>query len=271
MHYSPLRYPGGKAFLKSEFERILSHIELDKPVYVEPYAGGAGAALALLFADKVSSIVINDYDKAIFSFWKAATEDSERFVNKIHTVPVTIKEWNKQKRIYEKKTADTFTLGFATFFLNRTNHSGVMNAWPIGGINQTGNFKIDARFNREDLARRIRKIGEHANRITVSKKDGIVLTREYLKQPNTFIYLDPPYFEKGAMLYFRNYETKDHKSLADLLNKNADKYWVLTYDEKSAIRDLYKGRDRSRLRLSYRVRGARVASELMIFSDTTKV
>lgn len=268
--YSPLRYPGGKAFLSKELERVLSVVGLNKPTYVEPYAGGAGAALALLFSDKVERIVINDLDSAIYAFWKSVTEESERFARKIIRTPVTIAEWKKQREIYLDEKADMFARGFATFFLNRTNRSGVMNAWPIGGIEQTGNYKINARFNKKALAVRIRKIGRYKSRIDVRNEDGIQLTMKYLSRNNTFIYLDPPYFKKGALLYLNSYDEADHKKLANLLNKNTKRYWVLTYDWIQQILALYPKRTRKRLHLKYRVRDSeevRDAREVMIFSD----
>src|SRR3989344_8832618 len=165
--YSPLRYPGGKAFLAKEFERILEVIKLNKPIYIEPYAGGAGAALTLLFEGKVKKIVINDLDVGIYSFWKSVTEKSEKFAKKIITTPVTIFEWKKQKKIYLDENAKIFERGFATFFLNRTNRSGVLNAGPIGGKDQSGNYKINARYNKNNLAERVRKIGQYKNFIKV--------------------------------------------------------------------------------------------------------
>jgi DNA adenine methylase len=268
---SPLRYPGGKAFLASEFERILAEIGMDRPTYVEPYAGGAGAALTLLFAGKVRNIVINDYDKAIYSFWRAVTEESGRFAKRVLSTPISVSEWKKQRKVYEDESTGFFERGFATFFLNRTNRSGVMNAWPIGGLNQSGNYKIDARFNRKDLAARILKIGEYRGQITVLNEDGIALTKKYLKKENTFIYLDPPYFKKGAMLYLNHYVKGDHEDLAELLNANPQKDWVLTYDQRKVIRNLYPERNRRQLSLKYRVHDSKKAHELMIFSDTTFV
>jgi len=264
---SPLRYPGGKAFLTDDFAKIIKLVGLGKPTYVEPYAGGAGAALSLLFSDKVKRIIINDLDKAIYAFWKSAVEKSERFAHKILTATLTIAEWKKQKGIHSNDSAALFERGFATFFLNRTNRSGIMNAWPIGGIKQNSTYKIDARFNKKNLADRIRKIGEYRNRIEVLNEDGIQLTKKYLVKNNTFIYLDPPYFKKGAMLYLSHYNEEDHNELARLLNENANRHWVLTYDEVAKIRDLYPARPKKRLSLQYRVRDSHKARELMIFSD----
>lgn len=268
--YSPLRYPGGKTFLASELDRMLGIIDLNKPTYVEPYAGGAGAALYLLFSDKVEKIVINDYDKAIYSFWKAVTEQSELFVQKILNTPVDIAEWKKQKRIYGDENASFLDRGFATFFLNRTNRSGVMKAGPIGGIDQGGNYKIDARYNKKDLIKRIVKIGEYKDRIEVFNEEGIKLVTKYIEQPNTFIYLDPPYMKKGEMLYMDLYEDADHERLANLLNKNSKSHWILTYEEMSRVRFLYKDRKRKRLSLNYGVHDSlkiRKARELIVFSD----
>lgn len=273
-YHSPLRYPGGKTFLASEFQRIIEIIGLNKPTYIEPYAGGAGAALSLLFANKVKRIIINDLDDSIYAFWKSVQEKPERFARKILITPVTIKEWKRQKQIYLDENANTFEKGFATFFLNRTNRLGVMNGGPIGGKDQAGSYKVNARYNKKDLAARIRKIGEYKSRIEVLNEDGIQLTKKYLGKANTFIYLDPPYFKKGAMLYLNHYGEAEHKKLAGLLNKNADRYWVLTYDEVAQIRNLYPDRNRKRLALKYSVYDSnmvREARELMIFSDKMSV
>ncbi len=135
-HYSPLRYPGGKTFLFPFFDKIIKENTLEKITYVEPFAGGAGAALALLFLEKVDHIVINDFDKAIYSFWKSAIFESTKFIKKIYSTPITINEWEKQKAIYSNSRALRFERGFATFFLNRTNVSGILNGGPIGGKNQ---------------------------------------------------------------------------------------------------------------------------------------
>jgi len=272
--YSPLRYPGGKNFLVPELEKIIKLIGINNPIYIEPYAGGAGAALALLFMGRVERIIINDLDEAIFAFWKSVTEKSEQFVRKIIKTPITITEWKKQKEIYLNKNVDLFKKGFATFFLNRTNRSGIMNAGPIGGKNQDGLYKIDARYNKKNLAVRIRKIGRFRDRILVLNEDGIKLTKRYLNKENTFIYLDPPYFKKGAMLYLNHYKEDNHIELADLLNTNANDYWVLTYDEVAKIRDLYPNRERKRLALKYNIYDScrvREARELMIFSDSVSM
>ncbi|MFH1825048.1 MAG: DNA adenine methylase [Candidatus Firestonebacteria bacterium] len=270
-HYSPLRYPGGKTFLFSFFDKVIKKNGLGNITYIEPFAGGAGAALALLFLEKVEKIVINDLDKAIYSFWKSAIFDSEKFIKKIFSTPISIKEWRKQKLIYKNPKSDCFDLGFATFFLNRTNISGIVNGGPIGGIQQKGKWKIDARFNKEKLAERIRQLSLYKNRISVFNRDGVDLMKGYLNKKNVFIYLDPPYYEKGATLYLNHYKKEDHEVLAKLLNCNPDAFWLLTYDNKKEIKSLYPERKIANFSLNYNAYESYKGKEILISSDALVV
>jgi DNA adenine methylase len=106
-----------------------------------------------------------------------------------------------RERVPPSSPADELELGFATFYLNRTNRSGILNANPIGGLKQTGRWKIDARFRRADLVTRIRLIGRYRNRIEVEGRHGNDVSQDFLRRPRTFLYIDPPYLTKGAKLY----------------------------------------------------------------------
>jgi DNA adenine methylase len=266
-YYSPLRYPGGKTILFPFLVKKIEESGLHDVTYVEPFAGGAGAALALLFNEVVDHIVINDLDKAIYAFWRSAIFESERFIQKIEHTPVTVKQWRKQKAIYESRRPNRFDLGFATFFLNRTNRSGILNGGPIGGLDQTGKWKIDARYNKKALIQRIRDIAEYKGRITVTNEDGVDLISRYLRKKNVFVYLDPPYFEKAADLYLNIFQEKDHARLAKKLNAHSDATWLLTYDNQLAIRKLYTERTVVDFSLSYNAYESRRGEELMILSD----
>ena len=46
LHFTPLRYPGGKAKLADYVKALLKENRLLDGEYVEPYAGGAAIALA---------------------------------------------------------------------------------------------------------------------------------------------------------------------------------------------------------------------------------
>ena len=266
-YFSPLRYPGGKTFLFPFFDKMIKQVGVRNTSYIEPFAGGAGAALALLYLEKVDNIVINDLDKSIYAFWKSAIFKSEKFIKKILSTPVTVKEWKKQKSIYKNEESNLFNRGFATFFLNRTNMSGILDAGPIGGISQNGKWKIDARFNKKKLIEKISQLGLYKNRIKVFNKDGLKLLKEYVDKKNTFFYLDPPYFEKGAALYLNHYKKEDHEALAKELNNNPNIFWLLTYDNNNEVRLLYRNRNIINFSLKYNAYEARVGKEVMILSD----
>jgi DNA adenine methylase len=253
------------------FDKVIKENGLKNVTYIEPFAGGAGAALALLFLEKVDKIVINDLDRAIYSFWRSAIYNSNKFIKKIDSTPVTIKEWHRQKAIYSNSKSKEFELGFATFFLNRTNVSGILNGGPIGGVKQKGNYKIDARFNKVKLIEKIHQLSSYKNRITVVNEDGVKLIHKYLNKKNAFIYLDPPYFEKGAALYLNHYKKDNHEMLAEQLNKNADAYWLLTYDDKKEIKALYENRKVVKFTLNYNAYESRKGKEIMIMSDALAV
>ncbi len=267
--YSPLRYPGGKTGLMGFFRKLIRTNRLHDVTYVEPYAGGAGAALGLLISGQVERIVINDLDPAISAFWKAAIYQHTAFSEKVRDVQLSVDEWQRQKDIYRNRDShDLLEVGFSVFFLNRTNRSGVLNAGPIGGLDQTGNYKIDARFNRETLLERIRLLGLYRSRIEVTAEDGVKTVERHINNPNTLVYADPPYFEKGSSLYLNSFGKHEHQALADCLNSSASGRWVLTYDNVREITELYSKRRRIEFSLSYSVHSAKKATEIMIFSDS---
>jgi DNA adenine methylase len=266
---SPLRYPGGKAALYPRLREIVRVNSMTSGTYVEPYAGGAGAALGLLVTDQVRRIVINDLDPAVYAFWRATKEDAAAISRMIHKVDLTVSEWSRQKEIYLTAPRDEyFKLGFATFYLNRTNRSGVLNGGPIGGMDQTGKYKIDARFNRETLSERFRLISLHAKRITVTNADGITLIKKYSKADNVLIYADPPYFEKAGSLYLNSFTDAHHSELAKCLNSVKDGKWLLTYDNVPQVANLYSDRRRELFSLNYSAHRVTKANEIMVFSDS---
>ena len=215
---SPLRYPGGKTCIYPLISSLLRANKLERKHYVEPFAGGSGLALSLLYGGHVSDIHINDIDPAIWAFWYCVLNHTEQFVNLIAKTPVTIEEWKYQRDIQKSQdVSDPVTLGFSTFFLNRTNHSGIIKAaGVIGGLDQSGPYKIDCRFNRDNLIRRVIRISKYRNRIHLTKQDALVFIADTCKSlpETTFFCIDPPYFSKGPVLYTNYYDQNDHTILA---------------------------------------------------------
>ena len=267
--FSPLRYPGGKNRLSNFIGQSIRNLEIPNCTYIEPFAGGAGVALSLLLDGTVDNIVINDYDKAIYSFWRAVKQDVEPLIEKIERTPVTIDEWHKQKEIYVTSTSYSVDLAFATLFLNRTNRSGILTAGPIGGYAQVGEWKLDVRFNRESLISKIITISEHRNNIFVYNKDIISLLRNYVPRfgNNIFIYFDPPYYRKGQKLYKNFFTPTDHQRIRDVITNELHVPWIITYDDVDAICELYHSYAIRKFDLTYSAANKGTASELMIFSD----
>jgi|ERR1043166_6548909 DNA adenine methylase len=269
--HSPLRYPGGKQILGRLLAYLVHCNGASGGVYVEPYAGGAGVALALLFGEHVDRVVINDADACIFAFWRSLLCKTEKFVKLLYKTPITVQEWSRQRKIYvHPKQYSELSVGFATFYLNRCNRSGIiMNGGPIGGQKQTGKWKIDARFNRTELERRIRRIALYKDRISVFNLDAIDLLNSQVdalsRKERRFVYLDPPYYAKGRDLYLNYYEHDDHARLAGHMRRQTKFPWVMSYDNVPQIAALYKDLRQIRFGLDYTARERHAGTELMIF------
>jgi DNA adenine methylase len=276
--HSPLRYPGGKACLTGFISTLARQNGLENGVYCELYAGGAGAALNMLFDGTFRHIHINDADYSIYAVWYAILNHTQEFIEKLENTPVNITEWQVQRAIYLRgRASGVVDLGFSTFFLNRTNRSGIIyKAGPIGGQDQTGNYKIDVRFNKEELKRRINAIAAQAEHITLTNEDAVGIIRN-LEQyhPDTadlFIYLDPPYYNKGKTLYLNNYDHFNHQTLANAVaNLDDDIIWLISYDNVDQIKDMYEDYRMSTFDLNYTLQSKRFGSELLIFSPNLQL
>lgn len=267
MFYSPLRYPGGKGKLEPFMEVVIEQTGHVGGTYIEPFAGGAGIALELLEKEIVSNIVINDLDKGIYSFWRAILTETNRFIRDIRTVDLTIDEWKRQRKIIDNCSRYSYELGFATFYLNRTNRSGIIKGGIIGGMEQDGKWKMDARFNREALIKRIVKIASRKKYIHVYNKDVNSFIQKFLPkyQQNAFVYFDPPYFGKGKQLYLNFFSYDDHVRIERMICNQVDCDWVITYDDSQEIANIYQNHVLRRLDLNYSAAVKRRASEIVVF------
>jgi DNA adenine methylase len=238
---SPLRYPGGKASMADLLAQVRRLNNLgDRPI-AEPFAGGAGASLTLLYREEAGEILVNDADPSIHDFWWSLVSRSEAFQKKLGGAKVNMKEWRRQRDIYRAKRVSRLNRGFAAFYLNRCNRSGIiMDGGPIGGIDQKGEWKLGARFNRTELLARCRRVAEYGDRVRVSGLDGIDFI-ESLRGCGMFLFIDPPYFAKGQTLYLNALDHAYHLRLSKVLRSMTKDSWVLTYDDCPEIREMYKG------------------------------
>ncbi|MGB7432903.1 MAG: DNA adenine methylase [Ahrensia sp.] len=271
---SPLRYPGGKSCLLHLVASILRKNNIRFGAYAEPYAGGCGLALDLLFKSYVSEIHINDIDPSIWAFWSSILDDTESLIDLINSTPVTLDQWHRQKEVQRQpQEASKLELGFAAFFLNRTNRSGIIKgAGVIGGLNQTGNYKIDCRFNKEGLIKRIRRIAKYRSQITLHNLDAISFMSPStgVVPDDAFLCIDPPYFKKGSSLYTSFYGPDDHAGVAAAVLKLSQP-WIVTYDNAPEVRELYKSRRQFNFDINYSVQTKRLGTELLIASKGLRI
>lgn len=265
---SPLRYPGGKRKLSSYVETIVMENDIQGGTYIEPFAGGANVALHLLFKNLVNKIVINDLDRSIYAFWHSVLYETDALCRLISNTPVNIENWVLQKEIQNMKDhADLLELGFSTFYLNRTNRSGIIRGGIIGGKEQSGIWKIDARYNKNELVQRIEKIAKNVEHIELYNRDAIDLINLIGNEidDHTLIYFDPPYYNQGAALYSNFYTHKDHADLARFI-LHLDCKWMLTYDYTDEVVALYDTVQKHTLFLSYTAQEKVRGSEMLAFS-----
>lgn len=263
---SPFRYPGGKGKLSKFLAAFLIENELQGTVFVEPFCGGAGGSLPLLEAGLISHLVLNDYNKAIAKFWQLLITSPDEIIRKIELESVTIDRWHHWRSVYNDDSHPIdLDKAFSAFYLNRTNRSGVLHAGPIGGKNQTGNYKIDCRFTKKSLIARIEKIAYLADKITVKNEDAADLIMN--TSNSAFIYADPPYVKEGKGIYNKfSFNEEHHTRLSKIIKENA-RYWLLSYDDDQLIHNLYSGSDINVVELSYVMNTAKLGRELLIASS----
>jgi len=269
---TPLRYPGGKQRLSPFIAEIIESNDISNGHYVEPYAGGAGVAIELLLSKKVLNIHLNDSDFGIYSFWHSVINRPDELCKMIATASMTVDEWRLRKSILKKcDRRKKLELGFSVFFLNRCNRSGILTAGVIGGLDQKGNYKMDARFSRNDLIRRIEAITKFKDNIHLTNFDAEKYIKNYIPNlpTNTLVYLDPPYFVKGGELYLNAYKKKDHERISKVIQEEITHKWVLSYDGVPEIVNLYQNRRHFHYDLQYSAEKVYMGKEIFIFGDST--
>ena len=264
---TPLRYPGGKSQLAPFVVELLRTNELFDGTYVEPFAGGAGIAWTLLLAGYVSEVWINDFDPAIYAFWYSVLNETDQLCERIAQTPVTIEEWHRQRKVQTETSPSLLDLGFSTFFLNRTNRSGILKGGVIGGLLQEGAYPIDCRFNKADLVAKIRRVALYRSQIKLTRIDAEKYIRSVVKNlpAHALVNIDPPYYRRGPELYCSFYCHEHHVKLSAAI-RQIKQPWMLTYDDTPQIRLMYAGLPSHSKELTYSAQVKRSAVELLVMS-----
>lgn len=271
--YSPLRYPGSKRKLSNYLGRVLSHNRLKTGVLVEPFVGGGNIFINFLYQNKKGRAIIADKDGLIYSFWKVLFSEPEYLISFVRRTRVNLKTFDYYRYIsshsakFSKKK-----LAEACLFLNRTSYSGILNdsAGPIGGREQKSAFKIDCRFGKENLIKKIKTISAFKDRVKVlpyswERTLRFIDKNEKGKKSNLLYYFDPPFFKKADRLYRHHFSETSHKKLRDRLVK-LKRPWILSYDRAQEIRNLYSSFSRIHVSMPYSINSPakRLEKELII-------
>lgn len=275
--HTPFRYPGGKTQLAKFVQHTIEINHMVSPIYCEPFCGGAGVAVELLLGRKIDAIILNDFDICIYSVWNAILNDTDHLLQRIYDTPVNMDTWHTQHHIYEEfKVAGEYSieLAFATFFLNRTNMSGIITGGPIGGLTQKGTYKLDCRYNKETLEKKILDIAAAREHIQLYHMDAVNLIRSILvhQDPSRlFVFFDPPYYQQGKKLYKNAFNDEDHIALANAIREMNAFKWILTYDNHHRIPEIYQGVQPMWYRLQYMANKKRAELELFLHNPKTTV
>jgi len=271
---SPLRYPGGKGKVGNFLKLLFTENKFAGYAYAEPYAGGASVALQLLYEEYASHIHINDLNRSIHAFWGAVLDHTDTLCSRIASARMSMAEWRRQRAVQLDREPDPIDLAYSTFYLNRTNRSGIIGGGVIGGQAQGGPWKLDARFNKADLTRRIAKIARYRSRISLTNLDAAVFlkhtdaSRRFPR--HTVLYLDPPYYVKGAGLYESFYQHEDHVCISQVV-RELDVPWIVSYDRVPQIIRLYRGVKGIRYGLSYSAGDRYSGAEVMYFAPGLRI
>ena len=250
---SPLRYPGGKAFLCEYVEQFLAANKLAPELFVEPFAGGASTSLHLLGKRLVKKIALGDKDPLVAGFWETVFEDGPWLYGKVRHAEVTIEEW---ERLHEKAPKRAREHAWKCLYLNRTSFSGILSsrAGPLGGKAQESEYGVDCRFYRDTVVQRLKALWKERDRVArVGEADWHKTLDWGVRQSNgrrsALIYLDPPFFHKAERLYNFVFDAADHEAVVQRLAKLKTP-WLLSYDDCAEAAALFK---------KYRLKHKRIA------------
>jgi DNA adenine methylase len=270
--YTPIRYPGGKSKIYPVVDRILEATGLVGATWAEPFCGGAGLAMRLLLKGRVSRVLINDLDPAVFSMWVAIVERPAELCAFLRSTRPTVPEWERQHDYLVSHAEPSLELACAALYCNRTSRSGILRAGPIGGREQTGSYGIDARYGVDGLCDKIAAISARSDDIFVSNMDAADFSAELLEGADepVMAYFDPPYVEQGPTLYERSLDVSGHADLARNLSR-LEVPWMLTYDCLGSVDDAYRGYARYDLALGYSATTTRRTEEILVTGPKVRV
>jgi DNA adenine methylase len=230
-----IRYPGSKDKHLRFLESYFPSFNYEKGI-CEPFAGTASVTFYMLQGKFVDYYHINDFDSGIAALWNTVKTQPEDLKQKIKSYKPNVKDFYKFKN---EEADNDFDKAFQKIVIHQISFSGLgmMAGGPLGGREQKGAYNVLSRWRPEKISANIEKCSNLLN-----SADGKITNESWetvLTEANDngrFIYLDPPYYERGANLYIAG--DIDHAAMAEELQSKDN--WLLSYNDLPEIRKLYK-------------------------------
>jgi len=268
MTLSIFRYPGGKTKMLPILMDYINPLMENQTKFVDVFVGGGSVLLEVATKYPKIDLYANDKDYWMYCFWKIVSgSDFTKFsaLTDMITVKPTLELFYKLR---QEQTKDEVECAYRAIFFNRTTFSGIFYSGPIGGKEQKSQYPIDCRYNSKKIIQKLNACRKLLiDRTEVSNKDFSEL--EVLIKQDIPAYLDPPYYAMGNSLYIQKMSNQDHIDLSSILSSR--KNWILSYDDCSEIRNLYKTNQIIDLAARYCINGKKDAwqhkNELIILDD----
>lgn len=260
------RYPGGKSrLLKQIRDADLLPLFPQELNLLSPFCGAAHLELAIRSG---KALHLNDGNPAIFCLWDSISESPGELIGKVKIFKPTVQKFQQYKdelsRLYSPPSTreDVVKIGFRKLVLHQCSYSGLGEmGGPLGGTSQSSQYKIDCRWNAQTLTSGIQKAHELVKDSIITNKD----FRKFIKdEDDSFFFIDPPYYEQGAVLYRTSFTKQDHEDLAPIL-RGLNTPFVLSYDDHPWVRSKYTWAHIYELKRTYKIgKNAKEVIELLI-------
>jgi DNA adenine methylase len=249
---SPLRYPGGKTRAIPLLTKFLPK-NLSGNV-LSPFLGGGSFELYLTSI----GCVVHGFDAyaPLVNFWVWVEKNPKLLANKIRArMPVDQVHFKTFQNNIKTKSPSSVKLAAEYLIVNRCSFSGAT---------MSGGFSSAAASGRmtESIVKRIENFNNPLLKVSFGD------FQKTIKPGYDFIFADPPYWleDSASKLYGNSGDMHlgfNHEQFFKLISKIKDP-WMITYNDSSKVRDLYKDFNVYPVNWSYGMNSSKKSSEIII-------
>ena len=232
--YSPFRYPGGKSRWYELIKAWVEHVSPSR--FVEPFAGGAHAGLAVAYEKWgrkiVDEVVLIERDENVAAVWETIFNgEADWLVQRIGEFEMSREA---AENVIKGENGSIEEQAFAMIVHNRVSRGGVTApgaGWLNDGENGEG---LSSRWYPGTLTDRIEKLSEVRDRVNFIEGDAFERMPQY-QNASDALFIDPPYPDAGGRLY--DHSDVDHDRIFMLACRSTGPV-LLTYDDSEEVKNL---------------------------------